>query len=91
MSEVSPIQRPHAPTLDPAVRPSRPQASADTTTRGEDQVELSNKAQYLSKIADLPDVRQDLIESVRAAIDDGTYESDEKIDTAINNLIEDIT
>lgn len=90
MSEVSPIHRPAATALEPQVRPSRVQTHTDTTTRGEDQVELSNTAQLLSKLRDLPDVRQDLISRVRASIADGTYESEDKTDAAIESLLEDI-
>jgi len=90
MSEVSPIHRPVAPTLDPQTRSARTQTQADATTRGEDQVELSNTAQLLSKIADLPDVRQNLVDRVKASIADGTYESDNKTDAAIDSLLDDI-
>ncbi len=90
MSEVSPIHRPVAPTLEPHARSARTQTHSDTTTRGEDQVELSNTAQLLSKIADLPDVRQNLVDRVKASIADGTYESDDKTDAAIDSLLDDI-
>lgn len=90
MSEVSPIHRPAAATLEPQARSSRTHTQADSTTRGEDQVELSNTAQLLSKIADLPDVRQDLVDRVKASIADNTYESDDKTDAAIESLLEDI-
>ncbi len=90
MSDISPIHRPAAPTLDPQVRPSKPQTTSDAARRGEDQVELSDTAQLLSKIADLPDVRQGLVDRIRASIADGTYESEDKTDAAIDSLLEDI-
>ena len=90
MSEVSPIHRPVAPTLEPHSRTARTETHTDTTTRGEDQVELSDAAQLLSKIADLPDIRQDLVDRVKASIADGTYESDAKADAAIDSLLDDI-
>jgi len=90
MSDISPIHRPAAPTLDPHTRSARIQAQADTTTRGNDQVELSKTAQLLSKIADLPDVRQGLVDRVRASLDDGTYETEARTDAAIDGLLEDI-
>lgn len=90
MSDISPVHRPSAITLDPQVRPSRTQPHADTTTRGEDQVELSNTAQLLSKLRGLPEVRQDLIDRVRASIADGSYETQDKTDAAIDSLLEDI-
>jgi hypothetical protein len=90
MSDIAPINRPSAVTLDPQVRPSRTQSSTDATTRGEDQVELSNTAQLLSKLRGLPEVRQDLIDRVRASIADNTYETEDKTDAAIESLLEDI-
>ncbi len=90
MSEISPIHRPAAPTLDPHTRSAKTPAHADTATRGDDQVELSTTAQLLSKIAELPDVRQDLVDRVRAALADSTYETDAKTDAAIDGLLEDI-
>ena len=90
MSEVSPIHRPVAPTLEPRSSTARTQTQADTTTRGKDQVQLSNTAQLLSKIADLPDVRQGLVDRVKASIADGTYETEDKTDAALDGLLEDI-
>ncbi len=90
MSDISPVHRPSAVTLDPQVRPGRTQPHADTATRGEDQVELSNTAQLLSKLHGLPEVRQDLIDRVRAAIADGSYETQDKTDAAIDSLLDDI-
>ncbi len=90
MSEVSPIHRPVAPTLEPHSRTARTQTQADTTTRGEDQVQLSNTAQLLSKIADLPDIRQDLVDRVKASIADGSYDTEDKADAALDGLLEDI-
>lgn len=90
MSDVSPIHRPAAPTLEPQARPSKTQTHTDSPTRGQDQVELSNAAQLLSKIAELPDVRQDLVDRIKASIADGSYETEDKTDAAIDSLLEDI-
>lgn len=90
MSDISPIQRPAAPTLDPHTRSVKTQAQADTTTRGDDQVELSATAQLLSKIAELPEVRQGLVDRVRASLEDGTYETEARTDAALDGLLEDI-
>ena len=51
---------------------------------------MSSQAQLLSKIADLPDVRQDLVDRVRASLEDGTYETETRTDVAIDGLLEDI-
>lgn len=90
MSDISPVHRPVAPTIDPHHRSAKASVKADTTTRGNDQVELSPRAQLLSKIADLPDVRQGLIDRVRASLDDGTYETEARTNAALDGLLEDI-
>jgi negative regulator of flagellin synthesis FlgM len=90
MSDVSPIQRPNPPTLARAARPQSATAMTEAPTRGSDRVEFSAASQYLAKLAALPPVRQGLVERVQQQINDGTYESTEKIDAAIENLGEDV-
>jgi len=53
-----------------------------------DSVEVSTAAQMLAKLADLPDVRQDLVDRVRAEIESGDYETPEKLEAAIDGLID---
>lgn len=72
---------------------SKRAASADTTTttqgRETDQVELSTMARFMSKLKELPDVRQDLIEQTRREIELGRYDTPERFDTALDHMIED--
>lgn len=56
--------------------------------RGDDKVEVSDAARFLAKLNAMPEVRTDLVERVRAQIADGTYDSDEKFDLALDGLIE---
>jgi negative regulator of flagellin synthesis FlgM len=53
-----------------------------------DRVELSAHATLLNRLLHMPDVRTELIEKVRQAIADGTYETPEKIDAAVAKLLE---
>ena len=55
-----------------------------------DSVELSDHARLLDRIRSMPEVRVDLVERVRQAIADGTYETDEKLDVAVERLLEEI-
>ncbi len=88
MSDISPIAQPGAATLGQVRAAERPAASADMATRRQrDKVELSVTAQMLSKIADLPDVRTDLVNQVRRQIAAGTYETPEKLNSAIDALL----
>ena len=62
---------------DPAVQAASPAAEAD-------RVELSDFARYLDQLRQLPDIRQSVIDRVRQAIDSGTYETDDKLNAAID-------
>jgi anti-sigma28 factor (negative regulator of flagellin synthesis) len=57
--------------------------------RAADKVELSDKAYYLNKLRNLP-IRSDLVDSVRQQIEGGTYETEAKIDAAIDELVKDL-
>ncbi len=64
--------------------------AAPQVKRGEDQVELSEASRLLARLKGLPEIRQDLVDQVRAQIEAGTYESDDKLDQAIEGLLDDI-
>ena len=88
MNDVGPITRTRATAPgQPALQSRRADTSA-ATPRAADRAEFSKAAQLLSKLAELPDVRQDLIDRVRAEIAAGTYETPEKLEIAIDKLIE---
>ena len=90
MSDISPISRPQPAALNGQSRAAKLGAAPAAATRGSDSVELSSQARLLSKLKELPDIREGLVNSVRAQIDAGQYETDERLDTAINGLIEDL-
>jgi anti-sigma28 factor (negative regulator of flagellin synthesis) len=78
-----------ASALPPVGRTSYAQPTRSTPGRGSDSVEFSRTAQLLSKLAELPDVRQGLIDRVKGEIAAGTYETPEKIEAAVNGLLGD--
>jgi negative regulator of flagellin synthesis FlgM len=53
-------------------------------------VEFSTTARLLSKIAELPEIRQELVDQVRAEIAAGTYETEDKVDAALQSLLSDL-
>lgn len=94
MSDIAPIgptnaDRPDTANLMSDRLPVRPGSDAGRG-RPSDRVELSDRARYLSKMADLPPVRSDLVDTVREQIARGTYDSSERLDEAIRNLAEDL-
>jgi negative regulator of flagellin synthesis FlgM len=89
MSDIAPIGSPQPASLTRTNHVHR-EAAVATSSRGDDRVELSEVAQLLSRIRELPDVRQDVVDRVRGEIDAGTYETPQKIDAAIEALLEDL-
>ncbi|MFA6135305.1 MAG: flagellar biosynthesis anti-sigma factor FlgM [Phycisphaerae bacterium] len=55
-----------------------------------DVVEISDAAKLIEKVHQIPDVRVDLVERVKAEIAAGTYETPERIEIALNNLMDDL-
>lgn len=59
-------------------------------TRPGDRVELSDHARYLDRLRQLPDRRGEELDAIRRAISEGSYETDDKLVVAIDELIEDL-
>ncbi|CAG0964186.1 hypothetical protein PHYC_00892 [Phycisphaerales bacterium] len=73
-----------------ADRARRGEGEGPAIRRGHDRVELSDVATYLSKIRELP-IRQDLVNRVRDEIARGVYDTPEKLDAALEDLLGDVT
>jgi negative regulator of flagellin synthesis FlgM len=69
---------------------STEQATLPSGVGGSDEVSISQEAHLLSRINEMPDIRQDLVDQARAEIASGTYESQEKLDIAVANLLDEI-
>ena len=57
--------------------------------RGADKLELSGMS-HLLKTLKSNDVRADMVAQVKAQIEAGTYETDEKLDAAVDRLLDDL-
>jgi len=55
-----------------------------------DVVEISDIAKLAAKVQELPEVRADLVERVRGEIADGTYDTPERVDAAVERLMDDL-
>jgi anti-sigma28 factor (negative regulator of flagellin synthesis) len=103
MSEISVIgntaagaARQTAPTTAP-VEVVAPEATTEIAassnveaTLTTDRVEISQQAQLLEKIHQLPDVRQDKIDAITDAISNNTYLTEDKLDIAVNRMIDEM-
>ena len=65
-----------------------PQVDTSLETTPLDQVDISAEADLVSRVHELPDIRADRVEDIRAEIDAGVYETDEKLDVAVGRLLD---
>jgi negative regulator of flagellin synthesis FlgM len=70
-------------------RTPEPQQAASTSLGG-DKLEISDAGQIASALANIPDIRQDRVDSIRQAIADGTYETEDKLSGAVDQLLDEI-
>ncbi|QDU35410.1 Anti-sigma-28 factor, FlgM [Poriferisphaera corsica] len=91
MSDIAPISRTSAAAVQTRMSvPAAPTAVETSPHRKADSVEFSEAARYLAKIAELPDIRQDLVDRVKGEIAAGTYDSEDKVDSMLDSLAEDL-
>jgi flagellar biosynthesis anti-sigma factor FlgM len=90
MSDIAPISRSNAPALSPRAGLAAAASTPPPRSQAPDKVELSSAAKYLSKLSELPDVRQDLVDRVKAQIAAGNYDTPEKIEAILDKLAEDL-
>ncbi|MGB1125225.1 MAG: flagellar biosynthesis anti-sigma factor FlgM [Phycisphaeraceae bacterium] len=91
MSDINPITRPQQTTFESASKRAASNGDTASATRSSDRVELSEQARLLSKLKQLPEVREGLVNSVKSQIEAGNYDTAERFDTAINALLDDLT
>ena len=77
------ISAPHAQ------RVAQPSTSAASSTQT-DQLDLSDAARVAARMSEIPDIRQDRVAEIRAAIAQGTYETADKLEIALDRLLNEI-
>ena len=91
MSDVTPVNGAHSPALHASNRLHATGAPAEAgPVRTTDKVELSRAATFISQLLGKNEVRQDLVDRVRGEIAAGTYETPDKIDAAVDELLSDL-
>ncbi len=90
MNNIHGIQPPTAPkAIEPAEAVTRGAPSPEPTGVT-DSVEISSAARLAAKVQELPEVRTELVESVKAEIAAGTYETPERLDVAVSKLMDEL-
>ena len=65
-------------------------AQGTSQTSGKDSVEISELARLLDSLSRVPDIRQDKVNAVKAQIESGVYETAEKLQKAIEALLQEL-
>lgn len=83
---VHPAQSIRGPHHNTQAAPVESRSSFDTV----DQLDISHEADFVSQVKDIPDIRADRVASIKAQIADGTYLTDEKLDLALERLLDEM-
>jgi flagellar biosynthesis anti-sigma factor FlgM len=67
-----------------------PTVDSEPLQDGFDTVEISFMADMLGRLRSLPDVRQEKVAPIKAAIRNGTYDINSKLDVAIEWMLDDL-
>jgi negative regulator of flagellin synthesis FlgM len=78
-----PIGPPHA------TRVSR-SAASDSAGPIQDELHISDAGRAAEQLGNIPEIRQDRVDSIRAQIAAGTYDTPEKLDIALDRLLDEI-
>ena len=78
-----PVNPPHASRI------SKPEGLT-TGQPIQDEVQISDAARLVDQVREMPDIRQDRVNEIRAQIADGSYETDAKLEVALGRLLDEI-
>jgi flagellar biosynthesis anti-sigma factor FlgM len=77
-----PIRAPH--------RPASAGAASSAPSSGVDELDISSEADFVSQARDLPEIREERVAAIRDQIRNGTYETADKLDKALDRLLDEI-
>ncbi len=90
MTNIHGIQPPMEPkAVEAAGHATAPQAKTQPLEI-QDAVEISHVAKLAAKIQQLPDVRAELVQRVKAEIAAGTYQTPERLEIAVDRLMDEL-
>ena len=72
--------------LDPQVQTRSMDATSRPVQAG-DRIELSEHAEHLLAIKNLPEVRQEKIDAARAALENGSLDTPSRLESALEQLL----
>ena len=73
-----------------ATRTSHAAAAQPSSFSQVDQVDISPEASFVAEARELPEIRQDRVAALKAQIESGTYESEDKLDAALDRFLDEL-
>jgi len=90
MNDIHGIQPPAAPSpIEPTQALARG-AAASEPLNITDTVEISEAARLAAKVQELPEIRAELVQRVKAELAAGTYETPERLEIAVDRLMDEL-
>lgn len=77
------VGSPHNPQV------ARPTGQVDSAPI-QDELQISDAARLVDEVGSMADIRQDRVASIRAQIAEGTYDTPERLDLAVERLLDEI-
>lgn len=78
-----------APHRADAIEPKQPTDAVQNT----DRIDISPEAEaasFVQQVHDLPDIRAERVDEIRAQIEAGSYDTEERLDVAVGRLLDEI-
>lgn len=85
-SQVHGAQAVRGPHKSASIESGSTQSFSDVT----DRLDISDAGRIADRMAEIPDIRAERVQAIRAAIVDGTYETSDKLNTAVDRLLDEI-
>lgn len=63
-------------------------AGSTSSVSGADELDISSEADMVSRVRDLPDIREDKVARIRQQIQNGTYDTDAKLEAALGKFLD---
>lgn len=79
-----PLNGPRGASSPQGVNPAQHPGSAG------DEVQISAAGSFIDQARNLPEIRAEKVQKIRAALADGTYDVEAKLDLTVNRLLDEI-
>jgi negative regulator of flagellin synthesis FlgM len=85
----SQLHGPQSITAPHGLRQAQPMSRPESVQIA-DEVDISEAARFVEQVQQMPDIRSDRVDAVRQQIAAGTYETGEKLNAAVERLLDEI-